>query len=98
MKQGTQFYTQQLIDISSNSVSSIKSGVRHAVALTKSNELYTWGYNNLGQLGYSSSDERGSLKAEFNFETGEMFEYSQSPNSVPFFYKNSHSIIVTQIS
>jgi alpha-tubulin suppressor-like RCC1 family protein len=98
MKQGTQFYTQQLIDISSNSVSSIKSGIRHAVALTKTNELYTWGYNNLGQLGYTNSEEKSSLKTEFNFETGEMFEYSNSPNSVPFFHKNNHSMIVTQIS
>ena len=88
------FYTQQLIDLSAESKTScVQSGVKHAVVLTQSNEIYTWGYNNLGQLGISNSDFRKIMKTEYNNKTGDYFEYSNAPEIVPFFYKNNRLLI-----
>ena len=82
------FYTQQSVElISESKVKMIKSGTRHAVALTHTNEVYTWGASNLGQLGFNISESRINIKSEFNFETGDMFSYLGVPEIVPFFHK-----------
>lgn len=59
IKQGTQFYTQQLVELTSDSaIKSISSGITHGVILTENNELYTWGNNSLGQLGFHLSESK----------------------------------------
>jgi alpha-tubulin suppressor-like RCC1 family protein len=42
-------------EFSKSSIISIVSGATHMLALTETGKIYSWGYNNKGQLGYLSS-------------------------------------------
>lgn len=98
-KIGFPFFTQRPIDISSDSdIKTVSSGIAHGVMLTDNNELYTWGHNNLGQLGYNFNETKIITKSEFNFETGDFYSYTYSPEIVPFFHKNNRSLLITKVS
>ena len=98
-KQGSRFYTQTLMEISAESkIKLVKSGLKHAICLTETNEIYTWGYNNLGQLGLNLNETKANIKSEINFETGEIFNYINTPEPIPFFLKNNRSILISEIS
>lgn len=43
--------------LGTNVVVQVACGMKHALALTNNGELYSWGYNNEGQLGLGSDTE-----------------------------------------
>ena len=98
-KQGSKFYTQSLVEISTESkIKLVKTGLKHAICLTETNEIYTWGFNNLGQLGLNLNEVKANLKSEINFETGEIFNYLNTPEPIPFFLKNNRTILINEVS
>lgn len=53
----TDFITQQLITVSGVTFTSIACGSSHSMALTSEGQLYTWGYNEYGQLGNNTTTD-----------------------------------------
>ncbi|XP_075679397.1 RCC1 and BTB domain-containing protein 2-like [Dermatophagoides pteronyssinus] len=52
------FSILKLVNTGLNNVKIIACGWWHSLALTNKNEIYSWGYNNYGQLGLGDEDNR----------------------------------------
>ena len=54
-----------------SNIKDIICGGRHTIALTDSNEVWVWGYNNEGQLGLGHYQHQNSPQKGGNLRTGE---------------------------
>ncbi|XP_015926026.1 E3 ISG15--protein ligase Herc6 [Parasteatoda tepidariorum] len=66
----TACYLPKLIDLDDKKVTKISCGSRHTAAITEDKQLWTWGYNNWGQLGnknclFNDTPEKVSLPKNF---------------------------------
>ena len=86
------------LPINDEKFKSIWSGREHGVALTGNNKVYTWGSNNLGQLGFDLYDFKEQIKLEMNNESEEVLSYRYKPEAIPYFNNHLHKFQVNKIS
>jgi uncharacterized repeat protein (TIGR02543 family) len=63
------------------SIISIDSGLSHAIALTSKGRVFTWGLNNLGQLGDGTTTNKNvptDITSQFSLQFGEMITFIQA--------------------